>query len=104
MKPSKPVQIIRLLLAAIVLPLCLCSCGSGGRYAGKYVDESNPRHYLELKSDGMFFLAPSNDEFTGKYEVSGDQTTITAGAFASRGTIQDEKIRGIGIVRVFVKK
>ena len=66
---------------------------------GKYKDTKNSKGYLELKSDGTFFLSevgyPSGRALqrVGKYEVEGNQITIKLEmGIAARGVVEKDKI------------
>jgi len=61
--------------------------------SGKYMNEKNPKDYLELKSDGTFFSQEGPMGIAGKYVVEGDQITLkTDMGFASRGKIKGKTI------------
>jgi len=76
----------------LVVLFALISCSKTG-VSGKYVNEKNPKDYLELKSDGTFFSQEGPMGIAGKYEVEGDQITLkTDMGFASRGKIQGKTI------------
>lgn len=59
----------------------------------KYVSEKNPKNYLELKSNGNFFMQEGDKEVEGKYEVEADQITLKIGpTFEVRGKIHGKTI------------
>jgi len=80
-----------LLIFLIVTVIATSECTAS--VAGKYVSEKNARNYLELKSDGTFYLHEGFTDFAGKYEVEGSQITLkTEMGFASRGTIEGKTL------------
>src|SRR6266436_3381452 len=81
----------RLFVVLILIGLTSFACSSG--MSGKYVSEKNPKNYVELKSDGTYFLQEGSMGVTGKYEVEGGQITLkTDMGFASRGNIEGKTI------------
>lgn len=68
------------------------------RVTGKYVNEGNPSSYLELKSDGTFYLERGFiGGATGKYEIEGKQITLKFdGGMATRGQIEGKTITVTG--------
>ena len=56
---------------------------------GKYIHEKTSAQYIELKTDGSYFLFDGSAGITGNYEVNGSQITIFIGDARSQGTIQD---------------
>jgi hypothetical protein len=56
--------------------------------SGTYVSEKNDKYFLELKSDGTFFLKEQLTTY-GKYEIEGNIITLKLEiGFASRGRIE----------------
>ena len=77
---------------AVAIPLvvlaCLAAC-SKTLPAGTYVEQKEPKNYLELKSDGTFFLQKDGGGYPGKYEQDGENINMKADVgFASRLTIR----------------
>jgi hypothetical protein len=56
---------------------------------GKYIHEKTSAQYIELKTDGSYFLFDGSAGITGNYEVNDSQITIFIGDARSQGTIQD---------------
>lgn len=55
---------------------------------GTYLNEDTPGEYLELKSDGTFFLRESRISYWGRYEIKNDVLTIKLeSGLAARGKI-----------------
>ena len=80
-----------LLVLMLVLVTANSACGNSA--AGKYVSEKNPKNYLELKSDGTFFLQEGSLGVTGKYEIEGSQITFKMDmGLASRGNIEGKTL------------
>jgi hypothetical protein len=80
-----------LLAALVVLGAAMSGCSKDKRsaIAGRYVSEKNDKDYIELKTDGTFFIQEGSMGQTGTYEIDGDQITfkIASGA-AARGKIE----------------
>ena len=80
------------ILIVILLVVCLL-VGCSKTVAGKYVNEKNPKDYLELKSDGTFFVQEGSMGMAGKYEIEGNQITLkTDIGLATRGKIEGKTI------------
>jgi hypothetical protein len=56
---------------------------------GKYVHRKNRSHFLELKPDGNYLLFQGSASVTGRYEVNGDEITISIADSTSRAKIQN---------------
>ena len=56
---------------------------------GKYVHKKNRSHFLELKPDGNYLLFQGSASVTGRYEVNGDEITISIADSTSRAKIQN---------------
>ena len=56
---------------------------------GKYVHKKNRSHFLELKPDGNYLLFQGSASVTGRYEVNGDEITISIADSSSRAKIQN---------------
>jgi hypothetical protein len=57
--------------------------------AGTYIEQKEPKNYLELKLDGTFHLLKDGGSYAGKYEQDGENINMKADAgFASRVTIR----------------
>jgi lysozyme len=80
------------LLAALAL---LVGC-SATRVAGKYVSQANPEDYLELRTDGTFYLQEEGITLDGKYRVDGDDITLSVSILgistASKGRLEGDVI------------
>jgi major membrane immunogen (membrane-anchored lipoprotein) len=79
-------------LVAIAIPLvlltCLVAC-SKTLPAGTYVEQKEPKNYLELKADGTFLLQKDGGSYAGKYNQDGENIDMKADAgFSSRVTIR----------------
>ncbi len=66
--------------------------------AGKYTSQKNPNDYIELRSDGTFFIKETHTyggavQKTGKYRVEGKTMTLELGSSdAARGTIDGDTL------------
>ena len=68
------------------LPFVACSKMAQRYVAGTYTNENNGKEFLELKSNGSFYLRESGTGIFGEYEVEGNQITLkTDMGFAYRG-------------------
>ena len=67
-------------------------CVSNSGIAGTYVNQDDDSEYLELKADGTYDLREGGADFTGEWEVEGDEIEITWMGFVATGTIEDNKI------------
>jgi hypothetical protein len=56
---------------------------------GKYVHRKNRSHFLELKPDGNYLLFQGPSSVTGRYEVNGDEITLSIDDSTSRAKIQN---------------
>lgn len=65
-KMRKSISIV-LILAAFLVVGCLES-----GIQGKYIDTEEPNQYMELNSDGTFFVYQDSGSFSGTYEVKDD--------------------------------
>jgi hypothetical protein len=86
----------RFVVSALPLMLLACSLACTRTLpSGTYVEQKEPKNYLELKSDGTFFLQKDGGGYAGKYQQEGENINIKADAgFASRliikgGTLTD---------------
>jgi len=73
--------------------------GCGRSVSGRYVNAKNSREYMELKTDGTFYIEQINAltgrrfALSGKYRVEGDVITWTLeGGLAARGKIERNTI------------
>ena len=84
-------RLVNLTVISVIL-MAFAGCQNKGP-SGKYISEKNPKDYLELKSDGTFYIQEGGMGVTGKYEIEGDQITLKMDmGFASRGRIQGKTI------------
>lgn len=60
----------------------------GAGIFGKYIHESFPSHYLELRSDGTYLLFEGSSSVTGSYEINGAEITIFASGSTSKANLQ----------------
>jgi hypothetical protein len=96
MLTSRISRIVPVILLS-VLPFMACSKMAQLHVAGTYTHENNSEEFLELKSNGSYYLRESGMGVVGKYEVDGNQITLkTDMGFASRGifagdTLVDEE-------------
>ena len=82
-----------LILAILVMPLIACENFSRWRVAGNYVSEKNAKNYMELKSNGSFYVHENGMGAAGSYEVDGDQVTLkTDLGLATRGKIDGKTL------------
>jgi hypothetical protein len=81
-------------LTIIVLWLTLqLLIGCSHSPTGKYVSQTNPSDYLELRDDGTFFLNEMSAERTGKYRIDGKTITLEWGSgVAVRGTLDGKTL------------
>ena len=71
----------------LVLLTCLVAC-SKTLPAGTYVEQKEPKNYLELKADGTFLLQKDGGSYAGKYNQDDKNIDMKADAgFSSRVTI-----------------
>ena len=85
-------KMVRLLLCVCIASVLVGGCGKIG-VAGKYVSEKNQKNYLELKTDGTFFVQEDSMGMAGKYEIDGDTITLkTDMGLASRGKIEGKTV------------
>jgi predicted nucleic acid-binding Zn ribbon protein len=73
--------------AAFVLTSGMLSHYISGK-AGKYVSDTNPNNYIELKSDGTYFNYYGGIGTVGEWEDEGDQILFTQTAFGTQYTIK----------------
>ena len=101
-------QILTYLIILTISFIGLNSCSNNGskidiqtitqdNYFGTYVKSNDEKQYIELKSNGEFFLQKKMG-YVGKYEINGTSITMsTQLGFATKGTISDGVINlGIG--------
>lgn len=85
-----------LLITVLLVALALVSACTGNQVPGKYISEQNPRDYLELKRDGTFYLQEEGVTLTGKYQVDGDEITLSVSILgiptATKGSIKGNVI------------
>lgn len=75
------------LLITILLTLTFISCSKS--YVGTFLSEKNSKNYIELKSDGSFYIQEDKQGFTGKFEVEDKTITFkTDIGVAFRGKIE----------------
>ena len=78
-KATKKNMLIRAICTFVmILTLCFFTgCGVGG-VSGEYVHEKKPKNYIELKSDGTFFLQREDGSGeTGKFEIDSNMITLS---------------------------
>jgi hypothetical protein len=63
-----------------------------GDILGKYVHKKNHSHFLELKSGGNYFLFQGSASATGRYEVNGDEITMSVDDSITQAKIQNDVI------------
>ncbi|GAB6172977.1 hypothetical protein JCM15765_24550 [Paradesulfitobacterium aromaticivorans] len=83
----------RLLWLTLVLIMLNTLTGCAKTVSGTYVDVKNNKSYLELKSDGTWYLQDDYGHgYTGKYTIDGNTITIDNGGRAARFTINGDTI------------
>jgi len=79
-------------VVAVLAVVGAIACGGGGVH-GTYVREQVPGDYLELKSDGTFFLMEGGLGAAGEWDRDGDSITLTIeSGRATRVSIDDGRI------------
>jgi hypothetical protein len=67
--------------------------GPGDSVAGHYVNDVSAVEYIDLGSDGSFFLKPAQGQnLLGSYEVSGDTVTVRRGAKTVHFKVDGERL------------
>ena len=92
MKIKKSISVI-LILVVFLAGGCLDS-GLESGIEKKYINSNQPTDYLELNSDGTFFVYQTSGSYYGTYEVKDDEIRLI---FKS-GTVQVGKIKGNTII------
>jgi hypothetical protein len=64
-----------------------------GGVVGTYVNQANPNEYLELRSDGTFYLKEYGMDIGGKWEVKGNDLRLSFMGFVVTGEIQGNRIK-----------
>ena len=81
-------------IVLIIIIFLSAGCIKSG-VEGKYFNTNDKEEYLELKSDGTFFVYQKmlGGTFAGKYELDGDKIRlITPEGWADVGRIEKNKI------------
>ncbi len=60
--------------------------------AGTYVNQDNPSEYLELNTDGTFYLEEAGMSISGQWEVKGSKLRLSWMGFVVTGEIKGNKI------------
>ncbi len=58
----------------ILFALSLANCSSRTT-DGRFVNDSDPQHYIELKPDGVFLVFSHGQIATGTYKINGNELT-----------------------------
>lgn len=77
-----------LLLTSIV---CIIGCERAS-ITKIYVNQDNPKDYLELRPDGTYYLYEEGIGTTGEWGVRGNELRLSAGGFVVTGEIKGNKI------------
>jgi hypothetical protein len=83
-------KIRRGLLVIILISVSFLGCDKLSRMgiSGTYVSEKNEKNFMELKTNGSFYVHENGMGMAGSYEIDGDQITLkTDMGFASRGKV-----------------
>jgi hypothetical protein len=67
----KKVVLWIILIACLIVP-----AGWGAKHSGRYVNQSSPEEYLELKPDGNFVLREIFREMSGTYKIEGTSLVL----------------------------
>ena len=91
------------LILALVMMLCLCACGGGEpqpyfghynavtmEYAGFTMDAEEG--WIEIKSDTKMVVFLEGDEYSGKYELDGENFVYSQGGDSFNGTLVGDVI------------
>ncbi|SKA77944.1 hypothetical protein SAMN05443428_10283 [Caloramator quimbayensis] len=82
---------IILVVAIFVLTFTLAACSKS--VSGTYYNQKNKEEYLELKSDGTFYVKEGGLGFAGKYKIDGNEITLeTSIGMAAKGVINGNTI------------
>ena len=82
---------------AVLLALGACSIESpreaGANVAGRYASEENSSNYLELRTDGTFYLSEDSLEIDGTYELRGSEIILALPlGLSSKATIRGDTL------------
>ena len=91
------------LILALVMMLCLCACGGGepqpyfGHYNAVTMEYSGftmdaEEGWLEIKSDTKMVVFLEGDEYSGKYELDGENFVYSQGGDSFNGTLVGDVI------------
>jgi hypothetical protein len=94
MRKSKISVILLALLLGLVV---MAGCGNGEedpeallkKYAGNYVSESDPQHYISLQDNGSFEMEIERGYTGGSWLIENGELYLSAGSFADTMEISD---------------
>lgn len=99
-KVNISVIILALLLGLVVMT----GCGNGEedpeallkKYAGEYVSEADPQHFISLQDNGWFEMEVERGYTSGSWGIEDGVLLLSAGSFADTMTISDKEITDSG--------
>ena len=91
--------IVALVIACIGIVLCIATVYfvnniSPFGVAGTYVNQDNPSEYLELNTDGTFYVEEAGMSISGHWEVKGSKLMLSWMGLVVTGEIKGNKIYG----------
>lgn len=84
-----------ILLASLIVLTLVTGCGLiGCGECGKYVSQSKPSDFLELKADGTFYMGDKAIGVTGTWKINGNTVTLTFDALpiATQATLEGDTL------------
>lgn len=63
--------------------------GEDAEYVGKYVSESNPADFIELRANHTFTWMRNSEETVGSYVIEEGRLLLSAGSFNETMTVRD---------------
>lgn len=89
-----------ILVALLLVLVIMAGCGNGEedpeallkKYAGEYVSETDPQHFISLQDNGWFEMEVERGYTGGSWLVENDELLLSAGSFADTMAISDNVI------------
>jgi hypothetical protein len=86
-------RLTKAIAVSAILALLFSMAGCSKNFTGIYVHDKNKKDYIELRSDGTFFLRERGVGASGKFRVDGQVLTLTFdGGPALQGKVHDDII------------